>query len=111
MEKSERKLCLSPKQRRRQDWGFRVAWVKGQTGGGIVRGLGPGRNGGTCDVFGEVRVYDDLKGFVFIRNGEILHAVYKRQGFFFLCQLSEVQAIWRLRNGEADKLIFRQRQV
>ncbi len=110
MEKSEYRIKLSPKQRRKQKWGVRIAWIKELSGGGIIRRSGPMRKGGTCECFGEVLIYDDVEGFVFIRNGEVLRAINKHEGFSYLCKISEVQAIWRLCNGEVDKLIFRQRQ-
>jgi hypothetical protein len=108
MEQPNGYRSFSPKLRRKQEWGVRITWKHGQTGGGVLRrGLGPGRKGGTCDVFGTVGIYDDIKGFVFIKGGEILHTTNKHRGFEFLCRLDEVEAVWQLCNEEMGKLIYR----
>ena len=100
---------LSAKERRRRKWGVRIAWIEGKSSGGVLRrsGSGPQHRGGTCDVCGAVRMYNDLDGFVFIRHRQVRHAEDKRLGFAFLCELGEVEAIWRLLDGQPYELIYR----
>ena len=83
---------------------YRIAWIAGRTGGGILKGTDPHRKGGTCQGLSSgpkgIRCYDDVQGSLVVRNGNLENGRSE-----VLCRLDEVEAVWKLNGDEVGKRV------